>query len=167
MKFSAPERLVSTHDTTTFENGKHPSLDDWLRRALEHEATSRTFVVCERDTRKVVGYHALATGSIGRARVPTAKLRRGLPSDVPVILLARLAVDKHAAGRGLGHSLIADAFDRILSTTASVGAMAIVVHAIDSDAAAFYRKFDFVDLQEEPSGTIKTMFLPIAAIAGN
>jgi len=164
VKFSAPERLSISHDTALFENGKHPSLDEWLRKAHEREATGRTFVVCEKGTNKVVGYYALATGSVQRERLPTAKLRSGLPNDVPVVLLARLAVDKNSAGKGLGRSLMGDALDRTLNVTSSVAAFAILVHAIDDEAAVFYRKFDFLDLPDATQSSIKTMYLPIRSL---
>lgn len=164
MKFSAPERLSAGHDATLFENGKHPSLDEWLRKALERETTGRTFVVCERGTNRVVGYYALASGSVQRERLPSARLRSGMPNDVPVFLLGRLAVDKSAAGRGLGKSLMTDALNRALSVTSSIAAWAILVHPIDDDAVAFYRKFDFIDLPDVTAGTIKTMFLPIRSL---
>jgi predicted N-acetyltransferase YhbS len=164
VKFSAPERLSAAHDATQFENGKHPSLDEWLRKALEREATGRTFVVCEKGTNRVVGYYSLATGNVQRERLPTAKLRSGLPNDVPVVLLARLAVNKNSARQGLGRSLMGDALSRALGVTSSVAAWAILVHAIDEEAADFYRKFDFADVPDAAQSTIKTMFLPIRAL---
>lgn len=164
MIFAAPERLSATHDVSTFENGRHPDLDSWLRQALEREATGRTFVSCFAGTRRVAGYYALATGSVERPRVPRAKLRAGLPGHAPVVLLARLAVDALAQGRGLGRSLLVDALGRAAGVTRDVAAFAVAVHAIDADAAAFYAKFGFADMPGD-GGAARTMFLPLRSLA--
>jgi predicted N-acetyltransferase YhbS len=164
VKFAAPVRLTEKHDTTTFENGKHPSLDDWLRKALTREDTGRTFVVCEQGTDRVVGYYALTAASVQRERVPGARLRSGLPNDVPVMLLGRLARDKTAAGYGLGGSLMTDAIGRVRVATESVAAWAIIVHPIDDEAADFYGKYGFLDMPNSSASTIRTMFLALSAL---
>jgi GNAT superfamily N-acetyltransferase len=164
VNFAAPERLSARHDVSSFENGRHPELDSWLRHALEREATGRSFVSCFAGTRPVAGYYALATGSVERARVPRAKLRAGLPGHVPVVLLARLAVDVSAQGRGLGRSLLVDALSRATGVTRDVAAIAVVVHAIDADAAAFYAKFGFAGMPGD-GGFARTMFVPLRSLA--
>lgn len=163
MSFTAPERLAERHDISTFDNRRHPELDDWLRTALDRETTARTFVSRFEGTDRVAGYYALATGSVERARVPRAKLRAGLPGHAPVVLLARLAVDARAQGQGLGSSLLVDALRRAAAVTRDVAAFAVVAHAIDNAASAFYAKHGFVDLAE-PGGPLRTMFLPLRAL---
>ncbi|MFM7347364.1 MAG: GNAT family N-acetyltransferase [Tagaea sp.] len=163
MSFAPPERLAGRHDVSSFVNGRHPELDDWLRTALDRETTARTFVSCFEGADRVAGYYALATGSVERARVPRAKLRAGLSGHAPVVLLARLAVDARAQRQGLGSSLLVDALRRAAAATHDVAAFDVVVHAIDEAAAAFYAKHGFLDLAQ-PGGAVRTMFLPLRAL---
>ena len=73
-----------------------------------------------------------------------ARVAKGLANHpIGVILLARLAVDCSEHGAGLGKTLLADALSRALAAADAIGARAILVHAIDDEAAAFYRKFGF------------------------
>jgi GNAT superfamily N-acetyltransferase len=60
-----------------------------------------------------------------------------------VIVLARLAVDQREKGKGLRKGLLKDALLRILQAAEIVGSRAVLVHAKDQEAAAFYRKFGF------------------------
>src|SRR5260370_27722131 len=105
----APERLHAQHDVSRFDNGKHPSLDAWLKnRALASEGMSaRTYVACARDApRRVVGYYAISTAMEQRISLPNAKLRRAMPDQVPLLLIGRLAVDRQNQGKGLGADLL-------------------------------------------------------------
>ncbi len=156
----AVERLTEKHDVIGFENGKHPSLDDWLRnRALASEGLSaRTYVVCDADEPgRVVGYYAISTAMEQRAALPTAKTRRGMPERVPLLLIGRLAVDRHFQGMGLGSDLLSDALRRCLAVAEIAGARGIVAHAIDDDAVRFYERHGFV---HSPLGE-RVMLLPI------
>lgn len=142
-----PKRLVAGHDLSVFENGRHLSLDDWLkRRALASEDMSaRTYVACNPAAPgQVVGYYAISTAMEQRAALPNAKLRQGAPDQVPLLLIGRLAVDRRWSGRGLGSALLADALRRCLSASEIAGVRAVAVHAIDDEAVAFYRKHDFL-----------------------
>jgi predicted N-acetyltransferase YhbS len=105
--------------------------------------TAATYVLC-RD-RRVVGYYALAMGSVEHGRAPS-RLRRGMPDPVPVVVLARLALDRAEHGRLLGGELLVDALRRSVRGGREFGARAIVVDAANDDAAAFYRHFNFDDL---------------------
>lgn len=155
-----PERLTARHDVASFANGKHPSLDDWLRdRALASEGLSaRTYVLCAADAPlRAVGYYAIAAAMEHRAALPSAKLRRGMPEQVPLLLIARLAVDRAVQGRGLGTELLADALRRCLAAAEIAGARAIVAHAIDDEAVRFYLHHGFL---HSPLGE-RVMLLPI------
>jgi GNAT superfamily N-acetyltransferase len=91
----------------------------------------------------VVGYYSLSAGSVRKEESP-ARIAKGLASHpIGVILLARLAVDGSERGAGLGKALLIDALSRALTAADAIGARAILVHAIDGEAAAFYRKFGF------------------------
>jgi len=152
---SQVEKLNSNHQLKTFKSGKHP-LDLFLKRhTLKNQQadSSQTYVV-HRDG-SVVGYYSLTVGSVDRQDCPpdiTAEMPPDYP--IPVILLARLAIDRKEQGRGLGSSLLKDAFYRIASAAEIVGARALLVHAIDPEARAFCEHFNF---DEFPAGTLHLM----------
>ncbi len=155
----APCPLTLGHDLSRFSCG-HDALDDWLRvRALECEGkTARTFVVAKGYA--VVGYSCLAAGSERRASMPR-KIRHGLPDPVPLTIIGRLAVDRAFHGQRIGSGLLKDALRRALGAAQAVGTRAVLVHAIDPEAAGFYARFGFVEF---PSDS-RTMFLPVETIA--
>jgi GNAT superfamily N-acetyltransferase len=160
---SAPAPLSSAHDLSRFDSGK-PELDDWLRNsASESEGrTARAYVVCEND-RVVVGYYCIATGSVERRALPAkVKRARGLPRQVPVAIIGRLARDKTYAGKGLGKDLLQDALRRILAASRIIGVRAVLVHALDEGAAKFWTDNEFI---EAPIGS-RTFYLPLETIAG-
>jgi len=140
---SAIEKLTKDHDVSTFDCGK-ASLNDWLRRfALTNQQndSARTYVLHRAG--KVVGYYSVSAGSVRKEESPD-RIAKGLAKHpIGVILLARLAVDRSEHGAGLGKILLADAVSRALAAADAIGARAILVHAIDDQAAAFYRKFGF------------------------
>jgi GNAT superfamily N-acetyltransferase len=140
---SSIEKLTANHSVAPFECGK-PTLDDWLRRfALTNQQSdaARTYVT-HREGR-VVGYYSLSAGAVRREE-PPARIAKGLARHpIGVILLARLAVDLKERGSGLGKALLIDALSRSLVAAESIGARAILVHAIDDEAAAFYKKYGF------------------------
>ncbi|MGE0719951.1 MAG: GNAT family N-acetyltransferase [Alphaproteobacteria bacterium] len=142
-----PERLQPRHALSAFANGRHPALDEWLRdRAAASEGLSaRTYVVCTAASPdRVIAYHAISTAMVGRGALPSAKLRRAMPDQVPMLLIGRLAVDASFQGIGLGSDLLADAVRRCVAAAAHAGARGILTHAIDDAAAAFYRRHGFV-----------------------
>lgn len=139
---SAPVPLSAHHDTSNFDCGVE-QLTIWLRRramANQLSGASRTYVVC-RGT-EVVGYYALATGSVERRSVPSPVARQ-MPEQIPVILLARLALDTSLHGQGFGADLLQDAVGRCLQIADIAGVRAMLVHAIDDKAASFYRRHGF------------------------
>jgi GNAT superfamily N-acetyltransferase len=101
---------------------------------------TRTYVV-HRQLR-VIGYYSLAPGSISRKEA-TPRASKFAPEPIPIILLARLAVDKGEQGQGIGSALLKDALQRAYAGAEIIGGRAILVHAIDAEAAAFYRKYGF------------------------
>jgi predicted N-acetyltransferase YhbS len=90
-----------------------------------------------------VGYYALAAGSVSHAGAP-GRVRRNMPDPIPVIVLARLAVHIDWAGQGIGQGLFKDAVLRTLQTCEQIGARALLCHAVDDAAKAFYLKHGFV-----------------------
>ena len=160
-ELSRPTPLAAHHDVSRFDCGKD-ALNDWLKtKAARSEGRSaRCYVVCQGDA--VVGYYALATGGVrhdGSGRLPRA-LRANLPDPTPVMVLARLAVDMAWHGRGIGKGLLKDALARTLAASHIVGARALLVHAIDDEAVAFYAAFGFKPFPDEA----RTLFLAMETI---
>lgn len=142
-----PARLRAEHDLAVFQNGKHPSLDNWLRdRALDSEGLSaRTYVICDSAFPvKVAGYYAISAAMEQRLALPSAKLRRGMPEQVPLLLIGRLAIDQAFQGIGLGAALLIDALRCCLAASEIVGARGIVAHTIDDSAVRFYQRHGFL-----------------------
>ncbi|WP_230865888.1 GNAT family N-acetyltransferase [Mycobacterium canetti] len=134
------------HDTARFSSGV-AVLDHWLRRVAPVAAaagTAATWVLCR--GRRVVGFYALTMGSIERIRVPS-RLGRGQPDPVPVLVLARLALDRQEQGTGLGGDLLLDALIRSVAGARQYGARALVVDALDDRAAEFYGHHGFLPLE--------------------
>jgi len=145
----APELLAGNHELEPFDCGA-PSLDHWLkRRARGNQASgaSRVYVVCRGDT--VVGFYALAAGAVERDEAPS-KVRRNMPSPVPVIVLGRLAVDRQEQGNRIGVALLRDALLRALNASREIGAAAVLVHALNDRAKEFYLDHGFVESPIEP-----------------
>lgn len=140
-------RLHGDHRLDQFDSGVS-DLDRWLRNSAAIAAsagTAATYVLCRDD--RVIGYYALAMSAVIHADAPS-RLRGGMPDPVPVVLLARLAIDRSEQRHRLGGHLLVDALQRCMRGGREFGARAIVVDAIDDRAAAFYRHFDFHPLDE-------------------
>lgn len=156
---SSPVQLTDEQDISKFDCGD-ATLNEWLtKRALKNQKTggSRTFVVCENN--KVVGYYALASGSVERAEAPK-NVARNMPQPIPVMVLARLAIDTSWQGKKVGSSLLKDALLRVLSVSKNVGVRAVLVHAISEEAKTFYQRYGFLDSPVDPM----TLMLPISHI---
>lgn len=131
----------------------YPDLDEWLRHHAgqqERRNNTRTFLAVIPGTDQVVGYYATTTFRIepddesvefgaGHHRYP-----------IPAVLLARLAVDSHWAGCGIGRQLLVDALTRIAEASRSVGFEVVVVDAIDATAITFYARFGFTQFEGHP-----------------
>jgi len=162
-RLRAPEPLAARHDVTRFANGLHPSLDQWLReRALVSEGLSaRTYVVCTTEEAElVVGYFSIAAAVEQRAALPSAKLRRGMPEQVPLLLIGRLAVDTQRRGQGLGSALLRDALRRCLAASEIAGVRGVIAHAIDEAAVEFHGRHGFI---RSPLGE-RVMLMPIETV---
>ncbi|MGH7080394.1 MAG: GNAT family N-acetyltransferase, partial [Acetobacteraceae bacterium] len=141
------------HELVHFACGR-PALDAWLRThalASHRYGHARTQVVADTDAgvRRVVAFYALAPASVVHARL-SAKLRQNAPDPVPMILLARLAVDAAYAGRGIGRHLLLDAFKRAELAAREIGGRGIIANAKDEPAAAFYLRWKFRRMPSDP-----------------
>ncbi|AKJ69043.1 GNAT family N-acetyltransferase [Pandoraea thiooxydans] len=155
MQLSAPQSLAATHRLDGFNCGE-PSLDDWLkRRALANHlnGASRTFVVTDPE-QCVLGYYALAAGAVAHQET-TSAVRRNMPDPVPVMVLARLAVDARAQGIKLGAALLQDAVARVQTVAENAGVRALLVHALNDRAKQFYEHYGF---RESPVHPMTLMF---------
>jgi GNAT superfamily N-acetyltransferase len=89
----------------------------------------------------VIAYYSLAAGAIEYQQAPE-RMSKGLAKHpVPILLMARFAVDKNYHGKGLGSALLKDAIMRYLNVCNEIGARAFVVHAKDEQTKAFYERF--------------------------
>lgn len=130
-------------------------MDTWLRRralANQLSGASRTYVVTDSDG-NVIAYYALAAGAVMAASA-TGRFRRNMPDPVPVIILARLAVDRAYQGRGYSRALIQDALRRVMAAADIVGIRVVVVHALNDDLRAYYTHLGFT-----PSPMDDTLFM--------
>ena len=147
--FSAVQKLDASHEVAAFDCGKEP-LDRFLQRhALVNQkaGSAQTYVVC-RGEQRVAGYYSLAVGAVEHADAP-GRVGKGLARHpIPVMLLARLAIDRAEQGKGLGKALLKDALLRTAQAAEIAGIRALLVHAKDDEARAWYEQFDF-----EPSPT--------------
>jgi GNAT superfamily N-acetyltransferase len=143
--FANPVPLTGRHDLEKFDSGE-PVLDEWLRKKALHNA------VCHQDLRRlpnrsdgVIGYYALCMGQLLN-RDAVGSMRRNMPTHIPAVILARLAVHSAWQRRGLGQFLLGDAVGRSLRAAQQVSARLVVVHAISPAAEAFYTLNGFTRL---------------------
>lgn len=120
--------------------------------------SARCYVVCTGNI--VVGYYCLATGAVAHHAALSA-LKRNMPNPIPTRVIGRLAVDVRHQGHGIGRGLLQDALKRVSAAPQSVGARAVMVHAIDHSAVPFYVQYGF---KAFPAGST-TLVLPIETIA--
>lgn len=147
------------HEVADFACGGE-SLDRWLQRYAgqgEQREATRTFVATD-EGRAVRGYYTLVAGQLEHAEA-TEVARKGLSRHfpIPVAILARIAVDEHSQGQGLGASLLNDAVERICRAAQEIAVRAVVVHAIDEQAVAFYKRFGFRGLAAAPRTLMVTL----------
>jgi GNAT superfamily N-acetyltransferase len=139
-EFATPVPLDKGHVLDRFECGS-VAQSDWLRRyARQAQAvgTSRVYVSVRIDSQGVVGYYALAAGSVEPADAPDRLLKGSGRYPVPVVLMTRLGVDNTAQGLGLGRALVLDALPRIVAAADLIGVRALLIHAESERARDFY-----------------------------
>ncbi len=163
MALSAPEPLHDGHELAPFTCGK-PSLDAWLKtRARANHDRGFTAVMVVHDAGRVVGYYGLAPTAIVPTALPRA-IRTGQPPDpIPCLLLGQLATDTGWAGQGIGSGLLKHALERCVEAARLVGGRALIVNAVDEDAAAFWRRRGFLPSRDNPM----VLFRSIADIAAS
>lgn len=156
------ERLDRSHERDPFSCG-NPVLDEFLRRLVsqyEKRNLGRNYVAVQPPSKQVLGYYTLASGSVAFQNVPDPAAKKLPHHPIPVVLLARLAVEHSLHGQGHGEALLIDALRRCLRVAEELGVHAVEVDAIDEHAKAFYEKYGFAALLDSPLH----LFLPVATI---
>ncbi len=148
---SPVEPLRAAHDVDAFDCAKQP-LNRFLKRfalANQKAGGARTYVICR--NLRVAGYYSLAAGAVEHEGAP-ARISKGLARHpIPVMLLARLAVDRTERGRGLGRALLKNALIRTAEAAEIAGIRALLVHAKDDEARAWYEALEFEPSPTDPS----------------
>lgn len=158
IQLGVPCALASGHRVDDFRCSAL-ALTRWLQeRAHRNQVSgaSRCFVVCDAQ-QNMLGYYALAAGAVSHGIAP-GSIRRNMPHPIPVIVLGRLAVHADWTGQGIGAGLLKDAVQRTLHVCREIGARALVCHAMDEMAKAFYLRHGFI---ESPMDAM-TVMLPVA-----
>lgn len=162
-RFGAAEPFGPRHNVDRFDCGRE-QLTRWLHAYAgqgQRRDTARTFVVCPRGENDVVGYYTLVASRVEQSEA-TDEVRSGTSKlfPIPVCLIARLAVDRIEQKAGLGRSLLLDALQRTERASRSVAMRAVLVHALDQEAAGFYERFGFTPASTEPL----TLMVPLEAV---
>ncbi|HVA89786.1 MAG TPA: GNAT family N-acetyltransferase [Chloroflexota bacterium] len=158
------EPLVKAHGRAVFSCGNQ-SLDRYIReqaRKEQERRVARVYVLRHIPTDRIAGYHTLSASAVETRSLPDDIANRLPRYEVqPVILLGRLARDVHFRGQGIGGLLLRDALERGLEAQQRIGAIAVVVDAIDDPAASFYEAYGFIRL---PGGA-NQLFIAMETIA--
>jgi len=143
-------KLDRTHIVGAFDCG-HEDLNRYIARfSLNNQFAGGAQNYVAISESRVVGYYSLAVGAVAHSNAPL-RMAKGLARHpVPVMLLARLAVDNGAKGGGLGAALLQDALARTLQAAEIAGIRAMIVHAKDDAARRFYEHFNFDPSPTDP-----------------
>ena len=136
-------RKTQPDERNAFSCG-NDALDRWLHDsavAADERALARVRCLVD-DTPRILGYCALSAHVVASEQLPSRQ-GRGLPAEIPAVLLGKLARDKAAAGDGIGELLLAAAHRSIVTATATVAARLVVVDAIDDNATGFYETYGY------------------------
>lgn len=158
-------KLAASDNVSEFESG-YSALDQYLQKHafVSMKSNSAQTYVCCCDN-KVAGFYSLAVGSVAPENAPARILKGQARHDVPVMILARLAVDAQHREKGLGTALLKDALLRTIQAADIAGIRCLLIHAKDDEAKAWYSKFDF---EISPTDPYQLMLLlkDIKAILG-
>src|SRR5882724_3453335 len=161
-------RRLEEHDEVENFDCGDDALNNYLKRHAwtnqEKSSIGVSYVALDEDApRTVLGYFTLAMASVPREAFPKKYVRGLPPYDLPLILLARLAVDRRFAGRGLGHALISEAFRISLSVANEVGCRCIVTEAYP-DRVGWYARYGFVPIEGAPRAGAQKVFLDLRTV---
>ena len=146
-----PVRKLGPEDTVALFDCGHSALNQFLQRfALVNQRanSAQTYVSCESGTNTVAGFYSLVVGSVEPSTAASRVVKGLARHPVPVMILARLAIDQKYQGAGLGTALLKDTLLRTLQAADIAGVRAVLVHARDAAARNWYLHWGF-----EPSPT--------------
>lgn len=146
--YAPVRKLQATDQVDAFDCG-HAALNQFLQRyaLVNQKAHSAQTYVCCRDN-VVVGFYSLAVGSVDPDAAPSRIMKGLARHPVPIMILARLAIDKEHQRKGLGQALLKDALLRTAQAADIAGIRCLLVHAKDDTARQWYESWEF-----EPSPT--------------
>ena len=156
------EPLARRHDRSQFSCGVE-ALDRYIRQQASADArrrVARVLVARVEEGSEVAGFYTLSAGSMERDSLPPEVAKRLPRYPVPVALIGRLAVDRRWGGQGLGSSLVADAFRRVVRASEAMAVYAVVVDAKDERAAGFYERLGCIRLPDAG----RRLFFPTSAV---
>ena len=150
MALSHPEPIDETHDVLDFTCGK-PVLDHWLKtRALAKQQKGFTAVLVVHNARRVVGFYGIAPTAIIPSTLPRSIRTGQPPNPVPCLVLGQLATDVGWAGKGIGTGLVKHALQRSVVAASLIGGRALMVNAVDLEAAEFWKRWGFLVSRDDP-----------------
>lgn len=150
MTLSAPEPLSEAHDLSLFSCGK-PVLDNWLQtRALSNQKKGFTAVMVVHEGGRVVGYYGLAPTAVIPSSLSRSIRTGQAPDPLPCLLLGQLATDRDWHGKGVGTGLLKHALQRCVAGARLIGGRALIVNAVDEEAAEFWRRRGFLPSRDDP-----------------
>jgi GNAT superfamily N-acetyltransferase len=144
------EKLQRDHAVEAFDCS-NKDLNRFLQQyALlnQNNGASQTYVGLA--DQAIIGYYSLAVGSVEYEKAPERVIKGLAHHSIPIMLLARLAVDHHWQKKGIGAALLKDAMLRTLQAADIAGIRTFVVHAKDDVAKGFYEHFDFLPSPSDP-----------------
>ncbi|MEY2721362.1 MAG: hypothetical protein RL597_807 [Pseudomonadota bacterium] len=139
-----PIRKLTPSDAVQSFDCGDVALNSFLHRfaLVSQQSNSAQTYVCGYGG-SVVGFYSLAVGSVDPAAA-APRVIKGVPRHpVPVMILARLAVDVAHQRVGLGRALLKDTLRRTAQAADIAGIRALLVHAKDERARNWYLSFDF------------------------
>ena len=147
---SSIEKLTAAHVVTNFDCGQ-TELNRFIQRyAYQNQQANSSQTYLGIFEQEVIGYYSLTVGSVIHAQAPD-RITKGQPKHpIPVMILARLAVDKRWQNRGVGRGLLKDALKRTAQAADLAGIRALLVHAKDADVRRWYERFNFEPSEIDP-----------------
>lgn len=148
--YAPVRKLLATDQVDAFDCGQ-AALNQFLQRfaLVNQQANSaQTYVCCHHDA--VAGFYSLSVGSVDPDAAPSRVMKGLARHPVPVMILARLAVDKEHQRKGLGQALLKDALLRTAQAADIAGIRCLLVHAKDDAARQWYESWEFEHSPTDP-----------------
>lgn len=145
------EELTRDHDWDDFDCGDE-RINDYLKKyACQNKDTNIAYPYALTDNSgEVYGFFTLSTAQVYREGLPESEVK-GLPRyPIPAIRIGQMGLDKDYQGKGIGRELLVEALIKSYQISQNIGARIVIVDAINNQVAKFYRKFGFIQYQDDP-----------------